>query len=214
MKKLIKFVFGKPDTESKWRRFVYRFAVGFYFFAIVLFIVQAAVNGGWLSILFPMIAFPILFRIVYRISKTSRKTYNGMNKRMLIIAVSIGSAVAIVTTVVLILIFSLSSGTNSALMVSKTEINDDVQLSIGTLRGEYEVSDFTVSESGGISIPYEAKVKDGKYMLVVKKSDEEVWRQEVMASEQGSIEFTGDKGHYKICIQTEEAKDVSVHLSL
>ncbi len=130
------------------------------------------------------------------------------NKNRFFIIFGIVIMVSIFTT-----IFLLSE--NVAVNTSKNTKDGNVQLSIGSLKGEYDVKTLTLDQEpeGKVAIPYEATVEEGTLVLTVDDSDGIVWEKEVSPSTVGSIEFEGSKGTYNISIYTEEAKNVKLNLS-
>ncbi|RFU68667.1 hypothetical protein [Bacillus sp. V59.32b] len=178
MKKFIEIIFGKPYTESKWMLFAYWFGIVFYFIAIIVFIIQSVIYGNWAAILFPVIAFPILFRIVYNLNAFIVKRMKGINTRLLlIIGILLGLLMVGVITVAMLF------GENVVMNANKKITNGNLHLSIGSLKGHYEVEAFETSDDGIVSIPYEATIGDGDVSLAIKRSDDMVWEKTVSPSD-------------------------------
>ncbi len=204
-------MFGKPYVESKFYRYIYWFGVGFYFFAVILSIIQSIFYGGWALILFPAIVFPIMFRIVYKINTHIHKSFKGMNKRVILI---IGILLGLFMVGMFASVFFF--GDNIAINASKTTINGEVNLSIGSLKGYHEVETFEINEipKGTITIPYEASVEEGEYIIYVEHSGETIWEDKISSSKSGVIKFEGEKGTYDISVYTEEAKKIKLNILL
>lgn len=108
---------------------------------------------------------------------------------------------------------ALFFGDNVSINTSRIEINGNVDLSIGYLKGNHEVDVIEVTEEGSISIPYEATVQEGQLTLLVKHSGKVVWEKVISPADKGNIEFSGAKGTYYIQISTEEAKNIDMEIS-
>lgn len=212
MKKLICFLFGKPYEDSKFYRFSYWFVVVFYFLSLIGAFIQSIFFGGWLSLLILAIAFPLLFRLVYQINILIHQSFfKAVNIRVIIILV-----ILMVILPIGIFVTAFFLGDNIAINTSKTTINGDVKLSIGSLKGFYNVETIELSEKmkETISIPFEASVEAGKLDIYVEHDGETVWEQAIVSSQNGLIEFEGKEGTYDINIYTEEAKKIKLTLSL
>ena len=134
-----------------------------------------------------------------------------MNKKVIII---VGILVGLAT--VAIGVFAFVFGENVAINTNKTTINGEVKMTIGSLKGEQEVESFEINEAtnGTVSIPYKASVGEGELVLEVERSDETVWEEKLSSNNSGVIEFEGTKGTYHITLHTEEAKDITLNVSL
>ncbi|WP_175637905.1 hypothetical protein [Metabacillus schmidteae] len=215
MKNIIYFMFGKPYIESKFYRFTYWFGVGFYFFALLLFIIQAISFGGGVFILFPAIAFPLIFRLVYKLSTQTHKSFKGLNKRVIIIlGIVLGGTIGLFTVITLVVTFIF--GDNVVINMNKTTTNGEVNVSIGSLKGNHEVETFEINETvnGTMTIPFEASVEEGEYTIYVEHSDEKIWEDTISSVKNGVIRFDGKKGIYTISVYTDEAKKIKLSLSL
>ncbi|KEF35929.1 hypothetical protein M670_04902 [Schinkia azotoformans MEV2011] len=209
MKKFIYFLFGKPYTISKFFSISYWITVGFYFFVMTVSVVQTVIYGGWISLLFFAIIFPVLFRVVYKVNYNILKGLKGMNKRVILI---LGLVFGLFT--VGMFAVALLFGDNVSIGTSKSVINGEVKLSIGSLKGYHDVESFDVTKNRTVSIPYIASVGEGSFYMYVEGSKDTVWEDEITDSKNEVIEFPGEIGTYTIGIYTEEAKKIKINLSL
>lgn len=209
LKKILYFMFGKPYTESKVYHSAYWLGVGFYFLAMILSIVSSVLYGGWISLLFIGVIFPVFFRIVYKTNTLIHTSFKGMNKKVIII---LGIIFGVFTIGMITASFFFAD--NKAINTSKTTINGDVRLSIGSLKGSHNVESFEIAENGTVSVPYKASVGDGEFLMYVKDSEKTVWKDEITSFKNGVIEFQAEKGTYDINIYTEEAKKIKLNISL
>ncbi|MBU7594171.1 hypothetical protein [Metabacillus halosaccharovorans] len=217
MKNIIYFMFGKPYIESKFYRLTYWFGVGFYFFAMLLFSIQALSFGGLVYILFPAITFPLIFRLVYKLNTRIHRhtSFKGLNKRVFIIlGIVLGGMIGLFTVITLVVTFFL--GDNVVINMNKTTTNGEVNVSIDSLKGNHEVETFEINETvnGTMTIPFEASVEEGEYTIYVEHSDEKIWEDTISSEKNGVIRFKGKKGIYTISVYTDEAKKVKLSLSL
>jgi hypothetical protein len=163
--KFIYFIFGKPYAESKYYSLNYWFGVGFYFITMTAFFIFAIFYGGWLPILFIGIVFPIMIRVGYKMNISINNSIKRLSKRTLII-----SSIALILSTVGIFASAFLFGDNLAINAIKTTNNGEVKLSIGSLKGSYDVEtvNITKTSQGTIVIPYEASNDEGDLFLVVK----------------------------------------------
>ncbi|WP_368505838.1 hypothetical protein AB3N04_09745 [Alkalihalophilus sp. As8PL] len=214
---LISLLFGEPYRESKLFLFFYWFVVAFYFVGLIMTIFLLVVTGEWFFII-PLLLFPLLFRLVYKIntfiyqSIFNAKSHTPITKKKWVV---IGSAFAVFMMMVPILLFLFSN--NVVTNVSQTNVNGQVELSIGSLRGLYEVESFNLEGATNdlVTLPYVASVKEGSFVLFVERNDgETVWSEEVFADHSGEMVIEQKEGTYRIKIEAEEAKGINVALSL
>jgi hypothetical protein len=175
------------------------------------FFIHTIFYGGWLSLLIVGIVYPILFRLVNVMNMNINNLIKGLSKRTLTI-----SGIALILSTVGIFATAFLFGDNLAINAITTTNNGEVKLSIGSLKGSYEVETINITETsqGTIVIPYEASNVEGELFLVVKHSNEIIWDRLVSPSSVGVIEFEGEKGDYEISVYTEESKNVKVNISL
>ncbi|MCM3630829.1 hypothetical protein M3194_26185 [Paenibacillus glycanilyticus] len=122
-------------------------------------------------------------------------------------------ALFIITVVVINVVSKYADVSNVAVSTVKTEMNGKLSLKIGSLKGSYDVDDFSVSDAGPISIPFEASTEEGTFTIKVSSNDEIVWEKTVSEPATGAIAFDGVKGHYEITVETESAKKLVLKLS-
>lgn len=208
MIRLIEMTFGPPVKENKWLFYSYWAGVSFYLLAMVFFIIGAVLNGGWLSILFVAIGFPILFRIVYKLNSLIIIGSKGIGKRFLMIGtLSFGTLIIAFT---LIMFFFAD---NMAMNASKSVSGNTLNLSIGSLKGSYHIEDLEVFEDGLVVLSYDATVEEGEFSLLVKRTGEIEWEETVSSTHNGTIEFMAEKGVYKLSLFTNHAKQINVTIS-
>ncbi|WP_226669742.1 hypothetical protein [Metabacillus litoralis] len=217
MKKFIYLLFGKPHDENKYYSLIYKFAVGFYLLSMTLFLIQSILYGGmvWFSFFFSAIVFPVLFRVVYKVNISFRQhfTKSGSLKKKLKWPLIIGSVFVLFTTLVITLFLF---GNQVAVNVNKTTVNGDIELSIGSLKGDYQIETFELSEpqEETIVIPFQLNVEEGEVTLYIKHQNETVWEKTYVSSEEETIEFIGVKGVYEVGFTTESASNIQLNLSL
>ncbi|APH04956.1 hypothetical protein [Bacillus weihaiensis] len=215
MKKLISFLFGNSDTESKVLIFYYRFGIAFYFLGLILLLFQAIATGEWFPLMFGAILYPILFRVNYLFIKkfNTNKGEKRFKKRYILIPVGI----VLIINVIIFAVILLSPGGNVSINASKTYVDGDVSVSIGSLKGNHEVEVLDVTRGGLFSIPYDASVKEGTFTLLIVSADDQdkpVWSEEISATKNDVMEFEVDEGEYKILLETEEAKNITLNVQL
>lgn len=176
---------------------------------MTLSIVQTVIYGGWISLLFLAIIFPVLFRVVYKINYSILKGLKGIDKRVILI---LGLLFGLFT--VGMFAVALLFGDNVSIGTSKSVINGEVKLSIGSLKGYYDVESFDVTEKRTVSIPFKASVGEGNFYMFVEDSKDTVWEEQITDAKNGAIEFLGERGTYNIGIYTDEAKKIKLKLSL
>ncbi len=176
----------------------------------VLFIF-AILHGGWLPLLIIGLVLPLMFRLSYKMNIRVANSINRLSKRTLII-----SCIAIILSTVAIFAVALLFGDNIAINAVKTTNNGEVELSIGSLKGSYDIDTVNITKTSQekILIPYEASNDEGDLFLVVKQSNETIWNNVVSPSSVGVIELEGEKGDYEISVYSEESKNVKVNISL
>ncbi|WP_078552867.1 hypothetical protein [Bacillus alkalicellulosilyticus] len=101
---------------------------------------------------------------------------------------------------------------NLSVNVNKTVTNEGLRLSIGTLKGSYEVENMTILEDGILQFAYQASVGEGELVLVLDRDGEVILEEDLSPSSSEQFEFLAEKGTYTITLQTEEAKDVTLHI--
>lgn len=188
--------------------------MGYWLFVSVYFITLVSsiiLSTGWIPTVFLAVLAPIMFRVVYRLNSIILKKIN--KKRLFIVAGVFGFIMICLVVVTVVLTFLFSDNLNLAVNASKTIENGNIELSIGKLKGNYELADFEVYGAGLILIPYQATVGEGTISLLVKKDSEIFWEESISVSGQGNIEFQSDVGMYDIEISTEEASDIRVEIS-
>lgn len=139
-----------------------------------------------------------------------------MNKRLMLFIISFAIFILAVTTIKLITAFGgdFVVNHNVSTFTSKSNVNGNIKVSIGTLKGTYEIENFNIKTAGKISIPYEFTVETGTVTLQVIKSNMVMWEKVISPSTTGLIELEGVKGKYSISLLTEEAKKINMKLSL
>jgi len=117
---------------------------------------------------------------------------------------------------VITLVVTFFFGDHVVINMNKTTTNGEVNLSIGSLKGNHEVETFEINETvnGTMTIPFEASVEEGEYTIYVEHSDDEIWEDTISSAKSGVIRFKGKKGLYTISVYTDEAKKVNLSLSL
>jgi hypothetical protein len=210
--RIIQFMFGKPDPE---RKFYYWMGVIFYFIAMVTFIIQIAISGSitFLPVLlFPALVFPILFRIVYLLNTKLYYKFKGKTKRIFLIATAFTIGFILIVTAALSF---FSKDANIVFNSRRTDINGEIHLTVGSLKGYYDVEQFTVTKPEKISIPYDASAQLGEIALLVIDSNQTiVWAENITQSGKGIIEYNAKAGDYIIKVSTKEAKKIEIKLSL
>ena len=211
LKEFIYFIFGKPYSESKYYLFNYWFGVGFYFITISVLFIFAIFYGGWLPLLLIGLFFPIMIRFGNKMNINFNNSIKRLSKRTLIISI-----IAITLSTLGIFAAAFLFGDNLAINAIKTTNNGEVKLSIGSLKGSYDIETINIMETsqGTIVIPYEASNDEGDLFLIVKHSNEIIWNNVVSPSSEGVIEIEREKGDYEISVYTEESKNVKVNISL
>jgi hypothetical protein len=138
-------------------------------------------------------------RISFRVSK----------KFKIIFGLIVGLFLVVCFTIAL-LFGERSVAINTSQKITYREVN----LSIGSLEGKYDVIDFTIYQQGTVSIPYEAQVDEGKYNIYVKNDDNKIiWKDEVTSAKKGEIELQGKKWSvYTISIHTKSAKNIKFNI--
>ncbi|OAS16394.1 hypothetical protein [Paenibacillus oryzisoli] len=137
------------------------------------------------------------------------------NKRLKRLILSFAIFIIAMITIKLIVAFGgdmVATSHNVSTFTSKSNVNGNIKLTIGTLKGTYVVHDFNIKTDGEIGIPYESTVETGTVTLRVMKSNLVQWEKVISPSSTGLIEFDGVKGSYSIQLATDEAKKISVKL--
>ncbi|WP_026690905.1 hypothetical protein [Alteribacter aurantiacus] len=198
-------VFGSPVRENKFLFIGYWFFVSFYFLFLSFALVIGMLSGYWIPVVIFAITAPLLFRVVYYFKTVilKRMTKKGI--------VMITGAFVVFTFGVIGATFLFAE--NLAVNVSKTVYQGNLEVSIGSLKGEYLVDDPSIIQEGAVVIPYQASVGDGSFTLVVERADEIVWEEDIIGASEGFIEFVGEESSYDIRIYTEQAKEVLVNLT-
>lgn len=201
LQRFIEFLFGRVNKENRFLTIAYWAFVLFYFISVVFLAIQQI---GWV-LLMPVILFPVMFRIVYGLvgfgaGKLHSKKWIWLAGGIVVFIAGFAGAMFLFAD-------------NVAINASKSMSNGNVEVSIGTLKGSYEVAEYDVTSGGILSIPYEAAVAEGIVSLTVEKGNEVLWKENIPASGEGNIEFQAEPGTYDIIIVTEEAKDVFIELS-
>lgn len=126
----------------------------------------------------------------------------------------IGSAFVIlmITFPILVFIFSDNVVTN----VSNTNVNGEIELSIGSVKGIYEIEAFQLEESINdvALLPYEAFVREGSFLLFLEHNGEMIWSEEVSGNHSGEMAIELREGTYRIKLESKEAKGIVINLSL
>jgi hypothetical protein len=140
-----------------------------------------------------------------------------INKRIKRVIISFAIFLIAVIAIKLIVAFGgdmVVSSHNVSTFTSKSNVNGNVKLTIGTLKGTYKVHEYTIKTTGKVSIPYESTVGSGTVTLQVVNMNLVQWEKVISPSSSGLIEFNGVNGSYSIQLVTEEAKKISVKLNL
>ncbi|WLR41835.1 hypothetical protein LC087_13420 [Bacillus carboniphilus] len=213
MKTIIYFIFGKPNLEHMFFRGVYWFGVVFYFLAIPILIAQSFISGEWVINLISITLFPIIFRMVYSVNRLFHRSDKKVSKRLIIIFGSFFLFITLSTGAIFASVFFF--GENVAMNVSKTSINGDVKLTIGSLKGHSSVESFHFQEKpqSVVVIPYEASVKEGDVVIYLEHSGNVIWERKIDSSRSGEITFEGEIGDYEVGVYAEEAKNINLNLS-
>ncbi|MBU9723556.1 MULTISPECIES: hypothetical protein [Bacillaceae] len=202
MKKAIEFIFGKPERNNKFLLAAYWFFIVIYF----VFLVSVTVlTLDLVPILVFAIVFPILFRVVYRLNAYIFKDID--TKRLLIIGGIFGFIIIGFTAVVFIF------ADNMVINESRVVHNGNLQVSIGKLKGDYHLTDFTVEGEGLLLIPYTVEVGTGEVALYMERNNEVLWEKFVEGLAEGFIEIQAELGTYNIGIVTDEADNIVIQLS-
>jgi hypothetical protein len=207
--RIIQFIFGKPDPE---RKFFYWFGVIFYFIAMITFTIQIAILGSFsflIVLLFPGIVFPLFFRITYYFNTKIYYRFKGKRKQIFIFAMAF-----IVGCILIVTVLSFfSKDANVVFNSRKTNINGDIHLTVGSLKGSYTIEQFSIGQSEKVSIPYEASTQQGGITLLVKDSSQTiVWVRNILLADKGNIEFIAEAENYVIEVSTTEAKKIEIKL--
>jgi hypothetical protein len=139
------------------------------------------------------------------------------NKKLKWFILSFAIFIIAVTAIKLIVAFGgdmVVSSHNVSTFTSKSNVNGNVKLTIGTLKGTYKVHEYTIKTDGKVSIPYESTVGSGTVTLQVMNKNLVQWEKVISPANSGLIEFDGVKGSYSVQLVTEEAKKISVKLNL
>ena len=99
----------------------------------------------------------------------------------------------------------------------KTEVNGKLNLSIGTLKGTYEVTDFHITQSGLMEFPVKASVDEGEYDFLIQKGDEVVLSQTINDYFESVASIDVEEGEeYTIVLKskTEKAKGIKIEVNL
>lgn len=213
MKKVIEFLFGKRQNTSTFLRIIYNVAVAFYFFSLLLLLLQAFDSGMIAPLLIGAFTFPIMFRLIYYLLLVSNQKERNRSKKVLVLF-SIGIGISVIVSA--IIMFVALNGENLAINTNKVTTNNKVELAIGKLKGAYEVTSFDITSSGVMTIPYEVNCKEGSLSIIVKSStsNEVVWEDIVNNKNSGTIEFIGEEDTYTVFLKTKEAKNISLKISL
>jgi hypothetical protein len=201
LQRFIELLFGKVNKENRFLTVVYWIFVIFYFISIVFLAIQ---QMGWF-LLIPAVLFPVMFRLVYGFVAL------GAGKLQSKKWLWVGGGIAVLMAGFAGFIFLFAD--NVTINASKTVADGKVEVSIGTLKGNYEVAEYQVSSGGILSIPYEATIAEGTALLQVEKEGEIFWDEIIPASGAGTIDFLAEAGVYDIMIVAEEAKDVYIEIS-
>ncbi|WP_216827540.1 hypothetical protein [Alkalihalobacterium elongatum] len=207
MQQLIEKIFGKPYSKSKVLLFSYWSGILFYVIALFLFIMQATVGGQWLSVLAVAIGFPILFRIVYGLNANIMMRLKEKGKRSIFLL----AGLFIIITIIFVG-STLLLADNLAINASKTQVNGNVLVSIGSLKGSYSIDEVRIIEEGMVGIPYRTNVGEGDLLLTVQHVGEIMWEKQVSPHDEGMIQFYGEEGRYSINLYTEKAEDIVVEV--
>ncbi|MED1602074.1 hypothetical protein [Alkalihalophilus marmarensis] len=217
---IISLLFGKPYRANRLFLFFYWFVIAFYFVGFVMMISLIVMTGEWLFII-PLVIFPLLFRIVYKLntfiyqSISNQKDHSPLKKKWIMI----GSAFVILMITFPILVFMFSD--NVVMNVSNTNVNGEIELSIGSVKGTYEVEAFQIeafqleeSINDVALLPYEAFVREGSFLLFLEHNGEMIWSEEVSGNHSGEMAIELREGTYRIKLESEEAKGIVINLSL
>ncbi|WP_205165520.1 hypothetical protein [Alteribacter salitolerans] len=200
--RVLEFIFGRRNRENRFLGVVWWFFAGYYMLMLP-FAVAMPVN--WISVLAFAVLYPVLFRVVYYLN--SAILTKKWSKKMLVAGGSV-IAVLIIGTTATTFFFADNVSVNA----TRTATSEGYQLSVGSLKGNYQVADFDVSTEGVVVIPYQASVGEGSMTLYVERGGRIIWEKTILSSWGGNIEFHGEPGTYDIKVKTEEAKDVNVKL--
>ncbi|MGY4690953.1 hypothetical protein [Salibacterium sp. K-3] len=93
--------------------------------------------------------------------------------------------------------------------------NGTVTVSIGSLRGSYDVTETGTTGEGMIFIPYTASVGEGTITLSAETEEQVLWEQEISESRNGTIQIQGSNvdDTFDIQVTAEKANDVSIKLN-
>ncbi|CAN7677507.1 hypothetical protein [Paenibacillus sp. LjRoot56] len=140
-----------------------------------------------------------------------------INKRLKRVILSFAIFLIAVIAIKLIVAFGgdmVVTSHNVSTFTSKSNVNGNVKLTIGSLKGTYAVENFTIKTAEKVSIPYESTVGSGTVTLQVVNKNLVQWEKIISPANSGLIEFDGEKGSYSVQLVTEEAKKISVKLNL
>lgn len=119
---------------------------------------------------------------------------------------------------ILTLVVLLCACDNTAIKTTKVQKNGETTLSIGSLKGYYDVQSIK-TEKGNVEIPFEAAVEEGTILLQITKDDKVIYEEEVTSQKEGLLSFEAPKsGSYDLIVRVkgekEKAKGIQIHTKL
>ncbi|MCR6109989.1 hypothetical protein HXA35_06490 [Bacillus sp. A301a_S52] len=214
MKALVKRLFGKPPSATFLHIF-YWFYVVFYFIAVIMggisLMTLAEHWGNFVSFTLFLILYPLMFRLFFKLLQTIL-TYFDFKKRKTWFILSAGLIIIVGGMIISLFLF----GDNVTYNYSKTTVNGQLKVTIGTLKGSTDIEDIHVNQSGMVSIPFEGDVNEGSADLIVKdENDVTMWETDLSSSQENEITFLAQaNSDYVILLQTNEAKGLHLTIDL
>ncbi|SFP64369.1 hypothetical protein [Salibacterium halotolerans] len=205
MQRVIELIFGKPDKSSTVSHISYWMFIAGYI-AILIIAVLSPVH--WVAVLSGAVLFPAFFRLVNKLNRLIRQ---HINMKVFFITASVFTFLLAIGVTAILYFYA----DNVTVNASKRMTNGAVTVSIGTLRGNYNVTEVGTTERGGtLFIPYTASVGEGTITLSAETEDQVLWEQEISDSRDGTMQIQGfiTDGSFDIQVAAEEASDVSVEL--
>ncbi|MFD2706744.1 hypothetical protein [Salibacterium lacus] len=205
MQKVIEWMFGKPDKSSTVSHISYwMFIIGY----ITILILAVLSPVHWAAVLFGAVLLPVFFRLVNRLNRLIRQ---HINMKVFFITASVFNFLLAIGITAFLYFYA----DNVTVNANKRMTNGTVTVSIGTLRGNYGVTEVGTTEGGGtLFIPYTASVGEGTITLSAETEDQVLWEQEISDSRDGTMQIQGfiTDGSFDIQVAAEEASGVSVEL--
>ncbi|TES53627.1 hypothetical protein E2L07_12545 [Halalkalibacterium halodurans] len=136
---------------------------------------------------------------------------SGRSNTKFWIIFAVATGVVLMLALALSLVLLLKHGDQVVINSKSSNINGHVQISIGTLRGTFEVNSMSVPDGERISLPYEMAVDEGTLTLYVERAGNVVWEEEIDSEKSGAIELD-QAGTYTIYIHTDEGKGIMLDM--